>query len=165
MTTTSIPLRTMKNTTLISSFIFLVMIIAGCTSHPKTQPLSDNTKVADMQYTETFQLSTCDKIILEYYNKMSDQPNGIAPLKKASIVAKDSIEKIITLVHALPDEGDMMVKMGDVPILNVTLVYPDKSVFFTYYENSVKTPATSFYSAPPKEEKILFELLMATLNP
>ena len=165
MTTTSIPLRILKNASLISSFIFLTMIIAGCTSHPKTQPLSDNTKVADMQYTETFQLSTCDKIILEYYNKMSDQPNGIAPLKKTTVVAKDSIEKIITLLHALPDEGDMMVKMGDVPILNVTLIYPDKSVFFTYYENSVKTPATSFYSAPPKEEKILFELLMATLNP
>jgi hypothetical protein len=125
---------------------------------------SESIKPATMNYIETFQADVCDKIILEYYNKLSDEGDNIAPQKEATITNADTIKKITTLFRAFPDQGDMMVKMGNVPVLKVTLVYQDKAVFFKYYENSVQTPATSFYSTPPKEEKLLFELLMAIVN-
>lgn len=117
-----------------------------------------------MKYIETFQAKVCDKILLEYYNKLSDEGDNIAPQKQATITDADTIKKITTLLHAFPDQGDMMVKMGNVPVLKVTLIYNDQAVFFKYYENSVQTPATSFYSTPPKEEKLLYEILMAIVN-
>ncbi|MFD1001154.1 hypothetical protein ACFQ21_17635 [Ohtaekwangia kribbensis] len=117
-----------------------------------------------MNYIETFQADVCDKILLEYYNQLSDERDNIAPQKETVLTDTETIKKIITLIHAFPDQGDMMVKMGNVSVLKVTLIYKDKAVFFKYYENSVQTPATSFYSTPPKEEKLLYELLMAAVN-
>ena len=95
---------------------------------------------------------------------MSDQRDGISP-KSAEIKDKAIFGKILLLMNKLPDKGDKMVKMGDVPILDVIITL-DKSetVYFTYYQMSVKTPDTSFYSNPPEEEKILFELLNAIMN-
>jgi hypothetical protein len=149
---------------LMLSVITTVMMLHGCNRSSQDLNSSNSTKPATMNYIETFQTDVCDRILLEYYNKLSDERDNIAPYKQAVLTDPDTIKKIITLMHALPDKGDMMVKMGNVPVLKVTLIYKDKAVFFKYYENSVQTPATSFYSTPPQEEKLLFELLMAAVN-
>ncbi len=146
------------------SVVTAAMLLYGCNRSSQNLNPSESIKPETMNYIETFQADVCDKILLEYYNKMSDERDNIAPHKQAVITDTDTIKKIIDLIHAFPDKGDMMVKMGDVPVLKVTLIYKDKAAFFKYYENSVQTPATSFYSTPPKEEKLLYELLMTAVN-
>ena len=161
----------------ILSVITAIMLLYGCNRSSQNSDSeatanadsskadsSENIKPETMKYIETFQADVCDEILLEYYNKLSDEGDNIAPQKQATITDTDTIKKIITLLHAFPDQGDMMVKMGNVPVLKVTLIYQDMAVFFKYYENSVQTPATSFYATPPKEEKLLFELLMTIVN-
>ena len=140
------------------------MLLYGCNRSSQNLNSSESIKPETMNYIETFQADVCDKILLEYYNRLSDERDNIAPQKEAVLTDAETIKKIITLIHAFPDQGDMMVKMGNVSVLKVTLIYKDKAVFFKYYENSVQTPATSFYSTPPKEEKLLYELLMAAVN-
>lgn len=117
-----------------------------------------------MKYIETFQINKCDKITLNYYKKMSDKRDGIVP-KSLDITDKVVLEKILSLMNKLPEKGDMMVKMGDVPILDVILTTDNSEViYFTYYQKSVKTTDTSFYSSHPEEEKMLYELLTGMLN-
>lgn len=113
-----------------------------------------------MQYTSTFQISSCDEITLQYYKKMSDSRDGVVPVQ-AVIRDQETISRILSLLKQLPDEGDMMVKMGDVAILNIFVTNTSGSVYFTYYVDHIKTPATSFYSNHPKEEKVLYDLLMS----
>lgn len=116
-----------------------------------------------MKYAETFKIDNCEKIALSYYKKMSDKRDGFRP-KTAEITDKTILGKTILLLNKLPDKGDMMVKMGDVPILEVILtINKDEQVSFTYYQKSIKTTDTSFYSKHPEEEKILYELLMSFL--
>jgi hypothetical protein len=146
------------------SVLTATMLLYGCNRSSRNLNSSESIKPETMNYIETFQADVCDKILLEYYNQLSDERDNIAPQKETVLTDTETIKKIITLIHAFPDQGDMMVKMGNVSVLKVTLIYKDKAVFFKYYENSVQTPATSFYSTPPKEEKLLYELLMAAVN-
>ena len=113
-----------------------------------------------MQYISTFQIESCDQITLQHYKKMSDARDGVLPAE-AVIQDKETILQVLTLLKQLPDEGDMMVKMGDVEILNVFLMNESNPVYFTFYVNRIKTPATSFYSNHPKEENVLYDLLMS----
>jgi len=113
-----------------------------------------------MNYIETFKIKTCNKITLQYFNKMSDARDGKAPIEK-EIIDENKLKQILFLLNKLPDEGDMMVKMGDVPILNVILqVDKNEPVYFTYYQSAIKTPATSFYSIAPTEVKLLHDLFL-----
>lgn len=148
----------------ILSVLTTTLLLYSCNRSSRNSNSSESIKPETMNYIETFQAEVCDKILLEYYNKLSDERDNIAPQKETVLTDSETIKKIITLIHAFPDQGDMMVKMGNVSVLKVTLIYKDKAVFFKYYENSVQTPATSFYSTPPKEEKLLYELLMAAIN-
>ena len=118
-----------------------------------------------MKYAETFKINKCDKITLNYYKKMSDSRDGVQP-KSKEITDKVTLEKILLLLNNLPDKGEEMIKMGDVPILNVVLtVDKGETIYFTYFQDMIKTPDTSFYSGPkPKEEKALYDLLKSILN-
>lgn len=141
-----------------------VLFFAGCDISLQLTDLDLKSKNQTMKYINTFKIDKCDKITLHYYKKMSDQRDGISP-KSAEIKDKAILEKILLLMNKLSDKGDKMVKMGDVPILDVIITI-DKSetVYFTYYQMSVKTTDTSFYSNPQEEEKVLFEFLNAILN-
>ncbi len=117
-----------------------------------------------MNYIETFKIDNCEKITLHYYKKMSDKRDGVSP-KSEEITDKTIFGKILLLMNKLPDKGEMMIKMGDVPVLEVIMtINKSETVYFTYYRKSVKTTDSSFYSNPPDEEKILFELLNSILN-
>ncbi len=118
-----------------------------------------------MTYTATFQIKKCDKIILRYYKKMSDSRDGVTT-KSKEITDKVILQKILLLLKQLPDKGDMMIKMGDVPILEVLMtIDKGETVYFTFYDKMIKAPDTSFYSGTaPAEEKKLFDLLTSILN-
>lgn len=119
------------------------------------------TNEANMKYVATFKINRCEKITLHFYKKMSDSRDGIPPLVR-EISDKEVLGEIVSLMNKLPDKGDMMIKMGDVSVLKVIMTY-DKTEggYFEYYEDSIKTPATSFYSESPGEEKKLYELFMS----
>lgn len=117
-----------------------------------------------MNYIETFQLSLCPKVTLEYYEKASDIRDGNSPIRKKEISNESIISEIFSLLNQLPDAGDMMVKMGDVPVIQAKLHYTEKEYYFTFYMEKIKTPATSFFSEPLKEEALLHELLETILN-
>jgi hypothetical protein len=119
----------------------------------------------DMKYVETFKINKCNKITLHYYKLMTDSRDGIAP-KSKEITDKATLDKILLLVNQLPDKGTKMIKMGNVPLLDV-IITTDKgeTIYFSYFQGIIKTTDTSFYSDPrPKEEKILYGLLMSILN-
>lgn len=125
------------------------------------KPIKDST----MKYIETFKINKCDKITLNYFKIMSDSRDGVAP-KSKEITDKVTLDKILLLINQLPDKGVKMIKMGNVPMLDVIMT-TDKgeTIYFTYYEGIIKTTDTSFYSDQrPKEEKILYGLLMSILN-
>ncbi|MBL0739628.1 hypothetical protein [Chryseolinea lacunae] len=132
------------------------LMLTAC--HTPQAPLTD-TKKMNKHYTETFKLRPCDKVIVEYYAKMSDASDETPPQSIREITEVDQIATIITLAASLPDEGEIMKKMANVPLLRTTFLYPDDTVFFDFYDKSLKTPATSFYATAPKEEAALFELL------
>jgi len=117
-----------------------------------------------MTYITTFQFGRPDRIAIEYYNKMSDQRDSISAQSKYEITDSGKIDEFMNLASKLADQGDIMIKMGDVPVLNVILFYPDKKMYFTFYQNKVKTPDTSFYADSPEEEKILHGFLFSLLN-
>jgi len=134
---------------------------SACATELNAKPVKDTI----MKYAETFKINKCDKITLDYYKKMSDSRDGVKP-KSKEITDKVILEKILLLLNKLPDKGDHMIKMGDVPILNVILtVDKGEKIYFTYFQDMIKTPDTSFYYSPgPKEEKVLFDLLKSILN-
>ena len=123
-----------------------------------------DTKKIPMKYIETFQVKDCSKIVVEQYGKMSDESGEKLPEHIRVITDGATINSILALVHALPDEGQIMKKLGDVPVLKTTLFCKEDTVFFSYYNDNVKTPATSFYAEHPKEEKELYELLVSLLK-
>lgn len=95
---------------------------------------------------------------------MSDELSETPPEHIRVISDASTINSILTLAHALPDEGQIMKKMADGPLLKTTLFCKEDTVFFDYYSENVKTPATSFYAEHPKEEKELYELLVSLLK-
>jgi hypothetical protein len=141
--------------------IFFLLFLVSCT-HSR-QPIQ-NISIMTSNYAESFQLKAANKILIEYFSKMSDQRDNIAADKSATITDVATIQRIVALLNELPDEGDMMVKMGDVPLMKVSLIFGDSAVYFEYYDKKIKTPATSFYSTTPKQEQALFSLLSAALR-
>lgn len=110
-------------------------------------------------YVDSFQLKMPDKIVVEQYAKMSDVGNHESPTGTKQITEKPRMAEIIGLVNQLPDEGQVMIKMGDVPVLRATLYYDTAAVYFEFYNKRLKTPATSFYSAESGVEQSLYLLL------
>ena len=117
-----------------------------------------------MTYITTFQFDKPERIDVEYFAKMSDQRDSVPAAKKAQITDANTITTIMGYAGKLPDKGDIMIKMGDVPITNIILSYPDKKLYFTFYNHRVKTPATSFYSNAPADEKALYDFLFSIVN-
>lgn len=116
------------------------------------------------EYISTFQFEKPEKIIIESYAKMSDQYDSTIVPKKAEINDEPTIARVIELTKALPDKGEIMKKMADGPMIEVRLIYSDKVLYFDYYGETVKTPDTSFYANPPKEQKQLYDLLSSVVK-
>lgn len=143
----------------------LLVITAACwTSCANPDKNMTDTKKIPKKYVETFQVKDCSKIVLEQYGKMSDEFGEKLPEHIRVITDGSTIDSILALAHALPDEGQIMKKLADVPVLKTTLFCKEDTVFFNYYSENVKTPATSFYAEHPKEEKELYELLISLLK-
>ena len=83
---------------------------------------------------------------------------------KKEITDGAQLDEFVAITSRLADKGDMMIKMGDVPLLHVILYYPDQKLYFTFYQSRVKTPDTSFYANSPQNEKDLHEFLFSLLN-
>ena len=133
-----------------------VLLLFCCTPKPEnSRPMT----ITSTSYIDSFQLKNPDKIVVEQYNKMSDANDSTAAVSSREIVEKSRIMEIIGILNQLPDEGDMMIKMGDVPLTRISLVYDTTAVYFEFYNKRIKTPATSFYSAEGETEKRLYSLL------
>lgn len=145
-------------------FTLLVITAACWMSCSNPDKNMTDTKKIPREYIETFQVKDCSKIVLEQYGKMSDELSETPPEHIRVISDASTINSILTLAHALPDEGQIMKKMADGPLLKTTLFCKEDTVFFDYYSENVKTPATSFYAEHPKEEKELYELLVSLLK-
>jgi len=125
---------------------------------------------AGVKYITTFNIENCNKITLQYYHKMANTKDG-KPSKTLVItdtgsVDKPNLDKILTLIKTLPDKGTKMTKMsGDVPLLNVILsTNTGETTYFSYCYGQAKTTDSSYYMDPrPKEEKILYGLLLSLL--
>jgi len=115
------------------------------------------------EYITTFQIAQPERITIESFQKMSDQYDSTIVPKGTEVIDGPTIIRIMELVKALPDKGEIMKKLGDVPLLEVRLTYKDKVLYFDYYSESIKTPDTSFYTNPPVQEKELFDLLNSLL--
>lgn len=143
----------------------LLLITAACwTSCSNLDKSMTDTKKIPMKYIETFQVKDCSQIVLEQYGKMSDESGEKLPEHIRVITDEATINSILALAHTLPDEGQIMKKLADVPVLKTTLFCKEDTVFFNYYNENVKTPATSFYAQHPKEEGELYELLVSLLK-
>lgn len=118
----------------------------------------------DKQYIRSFDLPACEGIIIEYYPQMSNIDDHVPPVKSRTIVDGETIVQILTTLRKLPDEGQIMKKMGNASLLQVTCVNGTAAPYFEFYDGSLKTPATSFYANHPPEEKELYELLTALLD-
>ncbi len=157
-----------------SLFALLIItgLLAGCkgkqTAPAQTEPPITVTTPAPteipMNYITTFQFARPERIGLEYFSKMSDQRDSIPAQKKKEITDAAKMDQFVTMTSKLTDKGEIMIKMGDVAILNVILYYPDQTLYFTFYEHRVKTPDTSFYANSPEEQKVLHEFLFSLLN-
>jgi hypothetical protein len=134
-----------------------------CTQH-KSETASKTSDEMTKEYVSTFQFEKADRIIIESYNKMSDQNDSLVLPKKAEIIDEPTIARISELAKVLPDKGEIMKKIGDVSLLEVKLVYKDKVLYFDYYRETIKTPDTSFYVNPPAEEKQLYDLLISLVK-
>lgn len=136
--------------------------MAAC--KPESKSTFTDTKTVHKAYASTFKLRPCELVIVEDYEKMSDASDSTPPKAIRELRDEATIHQILALAAALPDEGQIMKKMANVPLLRTTLMYADDTVFFDYYNASVKTPSTSFYANPPREEKALYELLQSLVK-
>ena len=143
--------------------LFMMVVCCMSCGSPQDKALTDTKKISK-KYIETFQVKDCSKIVLEQYGKMSDEFDETPPQHIREITDEPTISSIISLASALPDKGEIMKKMGNVPLLKATFFCKEDTVFFDYYQDAVKTPATSFYATHPKEEKVLYELLVSLLE-
>jgi hypothetical protein len=140
------------------------LLLIACNSEIQLSDVEFKKKERTMNYVETFKIADCEKITLYYYEKMSDPRDGGTP-KTREITDRETITKLLALINKLPDEGEKMIKMGDVAMLRVNLTLSkSETVFFTYYGKMVKAPDTAFYSNGPAEEKTLYGLLITLLN-
>jgi hypothetical protein len=146
----------------ILKLLLCVVWVAAC--KPESKSAFTDTKTVNKAYATTFKLRPCEVVIVEDYEKMSDASDNTPPKAIRELRDKATINQILTLAAALPDEGQIMKKMANVPLLRTTLMYGDDTIFFDYYNTSVKTPGTSFYANPPQEEKALYELLQSLVK-
>jgi hypothetical protein len=137
-------------------YVVFLLLVWCCTVNKTDKPKTMSTPV----YVDSFQLKTPDKIVIDQYSRMSEASDSVAPASTKYFVDKSKLSEIIGLVNQLPDEGDMMIKMGDVPLVRVTLFYDTAAVYFDFYNKRIKTPATSFYSTESETEKKLYSLLV-----
>jgi hypothetical protein len=149
-------------TKLVLKLLLCVVVVAAC--KPENKSTFTDTKRVSKEYATTFKLRPCEVVIVEDYEKMSDASDSTPPRAIRELRDAATINKILTLAAALPDEGQIMKKMANVPLLRTTLLYADDTVFFDYYNASVKTPSTSFYANPPQEEKALYALLQSLVK-
>lgn len=116
-----------------------------------------------MVYIATFQIGKIDRIVIESFRKISDSRDGIAP-EVREISDSKVLDQVRKLMNALPDLGDEMIKMGDVPLINVKVVAGKGETYFSLYNGKVKLPDTAFCSDPPEAEAQLHALLMQALR-
>ena len=149
-------------TRLIVNLLLCVVWLAAC--RPESKSTFADTKTVSKEYATTFKFRPCTLVIVEDYEKMSDASDSTPPKAIRELRDEATISKILALAATLPDEGQIMKKMANVPLLRTTLMYADDTVFFDYYNASVKTPTTSFYANPPQEEKALYALLQSLVK-
>lgn len=135
--------------------LFFSFLIIQC-SPPKPLEL----KEIPSQYAKTFQMTTPERIIVDDYLKLSDT----IPAKSNEISDPTMIKKIVAIMFQLPDSGDIMIKMGDVPLKRVNFVFTDHIEIVEFYNGRIKTPATSFYAQPHPMEEVAFELVSRDSN-
>ncbi len=111
-------------------------------------------------YLETFRIKECDKAVIARKRKMSDpKPKVVKEVADKAVLAE-----ILSLLARLPEEGEEMIKIGDVATIDVRLFLGSVEIGnFTYFEKRIKAPDTAFYSNPPPEEAVLLSLLEALL--
>jgi hypothetical protein len=110
---------------------------------------------------ETFRVPDCVGAVIRRYARMSDP----SPVKTAEVSDAEALGGIPSLLRRLPDEGDVMVKVGDVPLLEVELdPGSGEPPQFSFFADSVKAPDTAFYSDSPPEEKQLYDLLLGLVG-
>jgi len=141
---------------------FTIAIVVGCATGG--QSAFTDTKKLNKEYVPTFKLPPCQLVIVEDYEKTSDASDNTPPRVIREIRDEAAINKIRLLAGALPDEGQIMKKIANPPLLRTTLMYAEDTLFFDYYGTSVKTPATSFYAKPPREEFELYEFLRSVVK-
>jgi hypothetical protein len=143
-------------------FLTVLMLIMGCTGNKENSIMEE--KATPVSYITSFQFNKPDRIEIELFSKLSDQSSGVPATKKLEITDENAIAEIVNAAAPLPDKGDIMIKMGDVSVINVTLVYPENKLYFAVYGDRIKTPDTSFYSVSPDNEKMLVKILIGLLD-
>ena len=143
--------------------LLLSAVFVQCSKSKASEENGAPEKEMTKEYITTFQIDQPAKITIESYDKISAQYDSTIIPNRAEVTDAPTIVRIAELVKALPDKGEIMKKLGDVPLLEVRLTYKDKVLYFDYYSESLKTPDTSFYTNPPSQEKQLFELLNSLL--
>lgn len=97
-----------------------------------------------------------DKIEIQYFDKMSNKTPSVV----AEINESKKLEEIDGLLRSLPDVGNEMIKMGNVPVLRVQIFFSSGGVeYFEFYGGRIKTPDTSFYSGVVAAEVKLYNIL------
>jgi len=112
-------------------------------------------------YVESFKIRECDGIRLASRRKMSDRkPKAVAEVSDAGVIGD-----VLALLARLPETGEEMIKMGDVPTLEAHLFKGGKELgHFAFFGKRLKAPDTAFYSKGPEEEGKLFSLLEGILR-
>lgn len=137
--------------------LVMVALAVGCRKNVE-KPVTKKEQII-VEYINSFQQSECEKITLELYEKMSDIKDGKRP--RIAIIDEAALtQKVVKMLKALPDKGDMMIKMGNVQLLKVTLHQGAARTYFHYYGTKVKAPDTAFYSNEPPEVIQLHTLFM-----
>jgi hypothetical protein len=110
---------------------------------------------------ENFRIRECDAIRLDARRKMSDRkPKATAMVSDGRVIGE-----ILALLARLPEKGEEMIKMGDVPTLEAHLSLGGKELgHFTFFAGRIKAPDTAFYSKSPEEEGKLLALLEGLLS-
>jgi hypothetical protein len=95
----------------------------------------------------------CASVSLKKFARATDERDGVAPVSERTIEDVAEIEELVTLLHAVPVDGDMFKSFSDdVEVINVTFVYGlQGSVSSEYcvsiYGGHVQLPDTAFSSS------------------
>lgn len=105
-----------------------------------------------------FQKIGCEKLqIIEYKSAANKKI-----VKELTITDVEYIRSFQIMINQLPAVGDMMVKMGpDADYLALEFACGDKVETVEFYNNTVKTPDTSFYSRDPRPDKEVWNQIQA----